>query len=937
MADDAHLSARVGIASGQVVIGDLVGDAGRDVDAVTGETPNLAARLQGLARPNQVVIDASTRGLVGNAFELDGLGSHDLKGFSQPVPVWRVVGEGKAESRFEAAHAGRLAPFIGRTQELGLLRKGWTLAKGAQGQVVLLTGEAGIGKSRMVEALCDAIGEERHFRLRYQCSPYHTSSAFYPVIQHLKRAAGFTDDDDAVSRLDKLEALLRQASNDIDAEAPLFAALLSLPCEHRYGNLNLSPQQQRERTIEALIKQLTDLSKQRPILFVLEDAHWIDPTTEALVGEAMSRIANVPVLIVITYRPDYTPSWPGLPNGATISLNRLSREQGAEMVRAMGGDELAAKVIAEIIARAGGVPLYVEELTKSLLESSGHEAEVPASLQASLVARLDRLGDADKVAQLAATLGRSFHYRFIEAVVRAVGAVDESVLNPALAAMLGAGLLLEHGTPPQATYTFKHALIQDAAYATLLRGKRQEYHNKVAEVLLRDFIDEVATEPEVVARHLSLAGDPERSAEFWLLAGQRAGKRSAHMEAVANLESGFRELKLLPKSRSRDEQEFAFRVSLGASLLALKGWSAQEVEANYERTQELSALIGDTRKSFTALRGLFNVYLLRGEVSRARQLADRLLEIALEVGDGALLLEGYRTVGMCAFFVGDLEAADEHLQRGNAIYDRSVHHAHAFVYGTDPAVVGLSVGGWVRWFLGDPKRARNDVDAALSLAEELRHPFSLAYAESLAASLYQVCRNPEAVREHADKAIAIAEVHDFPYWVGWASVMRGWSLAALGSPEQGMDVLQQGLETYESTGALQIKPYILTLLAEMHGWAGLPQKGIAVLEGAHGPGNELDVRFYEAEALRIHGELLRQLGAGDGQEYFERALDLARRQRARSLELRIAVSAGRAALERGEKEAADALVSAVYRSFDAGLDDPDLSDARTLLARSAAL
>ncbi len=375
---DVYLSARVGIASGQVVIGDIVGDAGRDVDAVTGETPNLAARLQGLAEPNQLVIDARTYGLVGTAFELEHLGSHDLKGFSKPVPVWYVVGKGKAESRFEAAHATRLARFIGREHELGMVRERWAQAKRAEGQVVLLTSEAGIGKSRLVQALCDGIGEERHFHLRYQCSPYHTNSAFYPIIQRLERAAGFTADDDVKSRLDKLEALLRQASKDIDTDAPLFAALLSLPGEHRYGALELSPQQQRDRTIEALINQLIELSWQRPILFVLEDAHWIDPTTEALIGEAIIRIADAPVLMVITYRPDYTPPWPDLANRTKISLNRLSREQGTEMVHTMGGDELAASVVAEIITRADGVPLFVEELTKSLLESDDDKVEVPA-------------------------------------------------------------------------------------------------------------------------------------------------------------------------------------------------------------------------------------------------------------------------------------------------------------------------------------------------------------------------------------------------------------------------------------------------------------------------------------------------------------------------------------------------------------------------------
>lgn len=928
---DLQLRARVGIASGEVVIGDLVGDLGRDLDAVTGETPNLAARLQSLADPGQVLIDAGTHDLVGRAFELDHLGSRDLKGFSHRVPIWSVAGEGKAASRFEAAHPGQLSPFVGRKHELGLIRDRWRQARDSEGQVVLLTGEAGIGKSRMVQALCDAIGEERHFRLRYQCSPFHTSSAFYPIIRLLERAAGFAVDDDSDLRLDKLEKLLRQTSEDIDADLPLFAALLSLPGEDRYGALALSPKQQRERTIDALINQLMILARQLPVLFVLEDAHWIDPTTEALLGKAIRRIADAPVLILITCRPEYTPPWSDLANLNTIVLNRLSKEQAAQVIKALAGGGLAARVVTEIIARADRVPLFVEELTRSLLESDDDKAEIPTSLQALLVARLDRLGNPKRVAQLAATLGRSFHYRFI----RAVSELDDAELDCALTAMIDAGLLMQSGRPPQASYTFKHALIQDAAYGTLLRSTRQQYHAKIAEVLLDKFTDRATTEPEFVARHLSLAGLPEKAVELWLLAGQRAGERSAHVEAIFDLENGLKELQRMPESKTRDRYELDLRIALGASLLTAKGWSAPEVEKNYERSQELSTKTGDLRKFFAALRGLHNVFLLRGETWNSRQLADRLLSIAEGENDRALLLGGYLGVGMCCFFAGDFKAARERFDRANALYDRSLHHAHAFTYGTDPAVVSLSIGGWAEWFLGKPKQARAKIEAAVSLATELQHPFSLAYARSLAASVYQTCRDPEAVQEHASAAIAIAEGQDFPYWVGWATVMRGWALASLGNPEQGIETLRHGLDIYESTEARLIKPYILTLLAEMYGWAGSPLMGIEALDRAYGIGNDTDVCFYEAEALRIQGELTSQSHGGDGREYFERALSLARRRGARGLELRAAISAGRASLKRGETTSARVLLSDACRSFDSGLSDPDLVDAHELLDASS--
>jgi len=924
----SRLSARIGIASGQVVIGDLIGKAGRDVAAVTGETPNLAARLQGMARPGQVVIDAVTCGLVGSAFELEDLGTHELKGFPQPVPIWNVVGEGVAESRFEAARAGRLARFIGRQHELGLVWERWALAKRGDGQAVLLSGEAGIGKSRLIQALRDAIGAERHFHLSHQCSQYHTNSAFHPIVQRLGRVAGFTAADDAEARLDKLEAMLRASSDDAGAYAPLFAALLSLPGERRYGRLELSAEQHRERTIAALVEYLLELSRRRPVLFVLEDAHWIDPTTEEMIGEAMMQIADAPVLMLVTYRPDYEPPWSGLPNLSTIALSRLSREHCAEIVKAVGGEELPEGLTAQIIARASGVPLFVEELTRSLLESDDDKLEIPASLQASLTAKLDRLGEAGKVAQLAATLGRSFNYRFI----KAVSALSDSELDQALGVMTDTGLLFRRGAPPQATYTFKHALIQDAAYETLLRRKRQQYHRQIADVLLQEFPEEAAVEPEVIARHLSLAGLPERAVEYWLLAGQRAGERSAHREAIASLESGLRELERLSPSPSRDEHEFALRIALGASLLTVKGWSDPNVEGNYERAQALSARTGDVRKLFVALRGLANVFFLKGEVNNTRRLVDRLLVMAQEQNDSSMLLEAYRSTGMCALFVGDFEVARENLQRANAMYDRSEHHALAYVYGTDPAVVGRSAAAWALWFLGHPGQAIESSESALRLARDLDHPFSLAYAQSLAASLHQFRRDPDAVLKHADAAIANASERDYPYWLGWSGVMRGWALAALGDPQAGLEVLQEGLQRYENTGARQIKPYILTMLAEIYGWSGLPRKGVEVLSEAFAPGNKTDVQFFEAEAFRLCGELMRQAQEKGVEPVLQQAIDLARRQGTRLLQLRAAISLCRAVQDVSAAQLSE--IRDLLDAFDPALDDQDLRAARDYLAAS---
>jgi class 3 adenylate cyclase len=418
-----ELRARVGIATGQVVIGDIVGGAASEPDAVVGETPNLAARLQGIAGAEQVIIGPSTRHLVGNVFELEDLGPQALKGFSETVSAWRVIGEGTAESRFEAIHAGMLAQFVGREHELGLLNERWDLARGGEGQIVLLPGEAGIGKSRILQALRDDIGDEPLFRLHCQCSPHHTNSAFYPIAQRLERAAGFSSADTATAKLDKLEALLRPTTENLNEIAPLLATLLSLPAEVRYGPLNLTPQQFRDRTIDALIGQVLALSRQRPVLFVVEDAHWIDPSTENLISEIMPRIADAPVLMLITYRPEYKPPWADHPHLTSVALNRLSRKQGAAIVQAAGGNELPERIIDRIIARADGVPLYVEELTKSVIEAGtlmdGSIAEdaIPATLQALLIARLDRLGEAKHTAQVGSVFGREFSYGLLAAVM----------------------------------------------------------------------------------------------------------------------------------------------------------------------------------------------------------------------------------------------------------------------------------------------------------------------------------------------------------------------------------------------------------------------------------------------------------------------------------------------------------------------------------------
>ncbi len=601
------LQARVGIASGGVVVGDIIGDTASEAEAVTGEAPNLAARLLGVAEPGQVVISATTRRLIGVAFELEDLGLHDLKGFSKAVQAWRVIGEGTAESRFEATHASMPTRLVGREHELGLLRARWGLAKGGEGQVVLLSGEAGIGKSRMVQALRDEIGEEPHFRLRYQCSPHHTNSAFYPIIRRLERAAGFSAVGDPDSKLDKLEALLKPWTEDLDAVAPLFAALLSLPAENRYGALHMTPQERRDRTIEAMIGQVLAMSRKRPVLIVLEDAHWIDPTTESFITETMARMADAAIFMLITYRPDYTPPWSDLPHLTSVALNRLGHEKSAEVAHAVGGCELSDIVIRQIIARADGVPLYLEELTRSVIEAGVTSADpldhnqVPETLQASLIARLDRLGKAKHIAQVGSVVGREFPYHLLVAVVEMSGAD----VNTNLDRLVQSKLVFRKGVVPDATFTFKHALVQEAAYESQLRSKRQRLHGRLAMHLKEHFSEQADVEPEVLAHHYTEADLPEEAIGHWRRAGEGAAERAAHMEAIGHFTRGLKVRERLPEGPEQARTEVALLIGLAASMRVIDRYD--DALKALDRAESIS-------KDYSFAEQLAEIHYLRGNV-----------------------------------------------------------------------------------------------------------------------------------------------------------------------------------------------------------------------------------------------------------------------------------------------------------------------------------
>ena len=652
---NAPLQTRVGIATGLVVVGDLIGSGEAQERGIVGETPNLAARLQGIAEPNTVVIAEATRKLLGNLFELRDLGPKDLKGITGPARAWAALRASSVEGRFEALHGSGLTELVGREEELELLLRRWAKAKAGEGQVVLLSGEAGIGKSRLTAALLERLATEPHTRLRYFCSPQHTDSAFYPIIGQMERAAGLTHDDTPPAKLDKLDLLLAPTSTS-KQEAALFAEMLSLPNDGRYPALDLPPPQRRQRTLEALIAQIEALTRSAPVLMIFEDAHWTDPTSLEAFGRAVDRIRTLRVLLIVTYRPEFEPPWIGRPHVTALTINRWAeRDIDAMIDGVVGNKHLPASVRQDIIERSDGIPLFVEEMTKAVLEAANEgtaervvavipspSVAVPASLHASLMARLDRLGPAKELAQIGAAIGREFSH----GLLAAVAGKPEAEVQPALDRLVAAGLLFRQGSPPHATYLFKHALVQDAAYGTLLRGPRQELHARIAAATETGMPERVEREPELLAYHYAEAGQPDTAAGYWLAAGRLAARRSANSEAVAHLRRGIAAVRGLPETVERNRLELALQLALGPALVSSRGFGDAEASTGYQRAAELAQRLGDDRDRFAATWGLWITIRAKSASDHMRlrlQYLGEMVEAAERTGDAELLLQAHHS------------------------------------------------------------------------------------------------------------------------------------------------------------------------------------------------------------------------------------------------------------------------------------------------------
>ena len=707
-----RLKVRIGIATGIVVVGDLVGQGSAQEQAVVGDTPNLAARLQGLAEPGSVVIAESTRRLLGRAFELKPLGPQTLKGLDAPVLAWTVLREVENVSRFEASRALRLTPFVGREHEVALLMDRWRDASEGEGQVALVSGEAGIGKSRVLAALAERIGDEPHVRVRYQCSPHHVNDAFYPITRHIWHATGFATGEAAGARLDKLEGMIARSGLDAKDIAPFLAALLSIPFEGRYPPIEMTPAEQKERTIAALLALFEGLTKDAPVLALLEDAHWIDPTSLDVFSRLVDRLPGLRALLIVTFRLEFAPPWVGRANVSSLALSRFGRRQALAMVdRVVGGKALPTEVLEQIVSKTDGVPLFVEELTKTVLESGLLREEngayvlcsaltplaIPSTLQDSLMARLDRLAPVKEIAQIGAAIGREFSYRLLEAV----SPIHGLALQDALGQLMAAELIHARGAPPKATYVFKHALVQDTAYASLLRSRRQRIHADIARALEERFADQIETAPAIIAHHYTEAGLSEPAARYWLKAAELALSRSAPLEADRYIDAGLGLIPRLPDGPDRQSLELALLIARANAQVPLKGYpAAKTVEAYIEAKRLLDAGVGTDLQRFSVLIGLCLNDVVAAHFNSALALAHQIVDIADRQADTSLRLAGYRVLATTQFFMGENRKALESAQLAEQYRDAGWQKLLSYRFVTDPGLTVLCYEIWALCLLG---------------------------------------------------------------------------------------------------------------------------------------------------------------------------------------------------------------------------------------------
>jgi class 3 adenylate cyclase/tetratricopeptide (TPR) repeat protein len=890
LSDGTRVQARIGIATGLVVVGEIVGSGSAQERTIVGETPNLAARLQALAAPDTILISEATRNLLGGLFELQSSGPYELKGFARPMPAWQVRGEATVESRFAASRAGDKLPLIGRAHEMGLMLDRWRLARSGEGQILTLIGEAGIGKSRAVEALQEALAGEPHARIHLQCSPYYSDSSLFPVIKQLSRAAGFATDDSPGARVDKLRALFaRRAASDALA-IPLLADLLSIADPSHAVPASLNPAQRKAATLALLVDEIVGFGDTDPVLLIVEDAHWIDATTLELMTRLTDGIGRARLLMLVTARPDFTPPWQTRPHSTLLTLGRLGRAECAELVTGVAAAHgVSAETVAAIVAKTDGVPLFVEELTKNVIESAGEDsAAVPATLKDSLMARLDRLGEAREVAQIAAVVGRQFPLAILDAVMPRHGAA----LEIALASLVAAGILLPEGRGVERGFSFKHALLRDAAYESLLLARRREWHERTARAVEQRFPELATSEPEVLAYHFGEAGLAGPACDYRMRAGDRAVSRSAYQEAIGHFSAGLKAAEMLPEPAERTRRQLDFLLKLGPALMVARSLQSAEAEDVNRRAAELAEAINDRHAGFRAKWGLWLNANVRRKTSLARDRAGELLTLAQASGDGDLLLEAYHCRWSTAFFRGDVAETVANGRIGIDSYDMERHrHLGPAFGGHDPGVCAELCCAMAVQTSGDRDQSKTTAARGVALAERLDHPNSLAHGLHNFSIASQLAGDREATFAAANRAVALAQKFGLTPWRAGSLLLVAWATAVSSGIADAARLVDAEIGNATAAGPLPL--YFRGLAGEVLLAAGRAVDALAHLDGAIAGIEEAGVGFYLPEIYRLRGECLLALDRGNkdvARQAFSSARDIAGRQGATVFERRAAAA-----------------------------------------------
>ena len=933
-----RLEVRIGIASGLVVVGDLIGEGGAREFALVGDAPNLAARLQALAEPGQILIAPRTRLLLGRLFEFADLGDHNLKGFERPIHVWRVLAAGSALSRFEARTSLELTPLIDRQAELRLLQKQYAKAKRGKGQIVLISGEAGIGKSRLILALRARLTEERYGFIPFQCSSYHSSSALHPIIRYLEHAAGITRDSAPAVKLDGLEQLVRRTTEQAKSIVPLLAALLSIPTGDRYLRRELTPEQLKDQTFSALLALLQASAEQQPAILVFEDVHWADPTSLELLERIRDNVKNWRTFVILSHRPNLTLPWAEQPHVTSLTVSRLDRVQVSSMVQSLTkGKVLPRTTIDQILAKTDGVPLFVEEITKAVLESavggsyegrSGTQPTllVPETLHDSLMARLDQLAPVRAVAQIAAVIGRDFSYELL----KATAPFSESDVQSAIDRLLASGLVFQGGHVGGQSFSFKHALVRDEAYASILHDQRRKLHGTIAEVLCRDFPEIAAAAPEIVAQHYAEAGRAKLAIDYWMEAARQASERSAFVEASTHLQMALKRLVDLPADVERDNLELQLQRSLGDAFAAAKGFAAAETAEVYKRALELCSSAQNSAQRFAALNGIIAFHITRGDFEQSRRLAEDLLTLADQQDDPMPKLMGHRALGQALFLIGELAPACSHLSNSLKLYDAAHHGSLAPLFSQTYLALASTL-------LGEIDRGLAFGQDAVHLAEQLRHPHSLCNALSFLAGAHVLCGDPQAAYPVAERTVVLASEYRFPLWLAGGQMLRGWASCNLGNVEAGLPELRRSVKALEATGALIWVQFARYLLAQAFAKAEQLTDAMKLVDQTLLMVAATSGRWYEAELHRLKADLLVIAGGSPAaaEACYEQAMAVAVRQGARLWQLR--ASNGLAGLWsiQGKIPEVHALLAPLAASFDEKIMIPDLQRTKALLAETA--